>query len=208
MTPPILLPVHLNQKTVAYTNAAFEIAEGKEGNKGEYLHAVLMDMSRAGMLADGKESLTKVSRFPDRFKRNRQQLFRCLDLVAFAGDEEDIRILANGANSDDNGALKSAAFRLQTAAHGKLLEFENSTIEMNEGAKKSKKPLILGMATRILEYKKRIALAMYGDKEKHKDVKNLMEVNDLRQLEKDNAPGTPDDHRNVLSYYSKAPGAV
>ncbi len=197
--PPAAKPV----PSLAYTNAAFEIAEGKDGNKGEYLHAVLMEMSRAGMLADGRESLTKVPRLPDRWKRHQASLFRCLGLVAFAGDEDDISILANGANSVDNGALKSAAFRLQTAAHGKLLEFENSSVQLNECAGKSKKPLILGMAPRILTYKKRIAKAMYGDEGKHKQVTNFMEVEELRQLERENAPGTPDDHRNVLSYYSK-----
>lgn len=191
--------------SLAYTNAAFEIAEGKDGNRGEYLHAVLLEMSRQGMLADGKESLRKVPRLPDRWKRHKASLFRCLDLVAFAGDEDDISILAN---SDDNGELKSAAFRLQTAAHGKLLEFENSSVQLNEIAGKSKKPLILGMAPRILTYKKRIAKAMYGDEKKHSEVKDLMEVEELRQLEKENAPGTPDDHRNVLSYYSNNPGAV
>jgi hypothetical protein len=194
--------------SLAYTNAAFEIAEGKDGNRGEYLHAVLTEMSRAGMLTDGRGSLTKVPRLPDRWKRHQASLVRCLGLVAFAGDEDDISILANGANSVDYGALKSAAFRLQTAAHGKLLEFENSSVQLNECAKKSKKPLILGMAPRILTYKKRIAKAMYGDEDKHKQVTNFMEVEELRQLERENAPGTPDDHRNVLSYYSKASGAV
>ena len=77
-------------------------------------------MSLKGMV--NEDTLNSRSRYPERWHRHKQMLFRCFKLVAFAGDKNDIRILAGGDGTDE-AAVRSAAFNMERAAHGKLIEF-------------------------------------------------------------------------------------
>ena len=58
-------------------------------------------------------------------------------MVVFAGEESDIEILEKGKKRD-RANIKDAAYRLETAAHSKLLEFEDSSIDINEKSTKPK----------------------------------------------------------------------
>jgi len=73
-----------------------------------------------------------------------------LELVQFAGDEADLKDLV-GTDADER---RHVASRLETSAHAKLLE--GLTIELNEKLQRHKSAVILGMDTRIKEYKARI----------------------------------------------------
>ena len=97
---------------------------------------------------------------PARWKRNRALLFYCFELVAFAGNKEDIKILAKGGEAGaDRGVVKAAAFRLENAAHGKMLEFEDSSLELNAQQKQPKKATVIALGKRVLEYKGKIWVA-------------------------------------------------
>ena len=188
---------------LVYTNEAFELSEGKGGNKGEMLRDVLLEMSRAGSLPDecAKWS-TMLDSYPERWKRNRANLSRCLELVAFAGNKDDVDILAKGNLSGvSDKDLADAAARLVRAAHGKLLEFEGSSLENNDKAKRQLKTLVTGLSARIKKYKEACWIAK-GKIGKDKDAP-LLELDVLRKYEKEQEPGTPDGHRNLMSYYCK-----
>lgn len=135
---------------LAYSNESKQVAEGT-GNACERLKNVLLEMSEANML--NCTELIK-SRYPQRLHKHKTSLFRCLELVQFAGDEADLKDLV-GTDADER---RHVASRLETSAHAKLLEFEGLTltIELNEKLQRHKSAVILGMDTRIKECKARI----------------------------------------------------
>jgi len=136
---------------LTYGNAAFELSEGDGGNANEKLKDVLEEMSLDGLVS---ESMDCTSRYSPRWNRNRKLLFYCFELVVFAGNTEDIKILAKGGEAGaDRGIVKAAAFRLENAAHGKMLEFEDSSLELNAQQKQPKKATVLAFGKRLLEYK-------------------------------------------------------
>jgi hypothetical protein len=183
---------------LAYRNEAFELSECKGGNSSESLKDVLQEMSLKGMV--NEDSLNSSSCYPERWHRHKQILIHCLELVAFAGDKNYIRILASErGDGTDKAAVRSAAFNLEMADHGKLLEFEGSTLVLDSMAPRPKATYITGLAKRILEYKKRIWKAM-GKVGKQSDAP-LMELNEVGDKEREQQYGTPRNHRNVMSYF-------
>ena len=64
-------------------------------------------------------------------------------------------ILKKGKKKD-RANIKDAAYRLETAAHSKLLEFEDSSIDNNERSTKPKATYPLPLDWDVLSYKKRI----------------------------------------------------
>jgi len=151
----VVAPPPARSRTVAltYTNAAYGIAEGEQGNMKEFLRDVLIEMSLHGLI--DRSALNSNSKYLTRWQRNKTLLLRCLELVAFAGDESDIEILENGM-TETRKTVKDAAYRLETAAHAKLLEFVDSSIDINDRSMRPKKTFTTRMGKRVKEYKKRV----------------------------------------------------
>lgn len=189
-------PVVAASAGLSYGNAAFELSEGAGGNANEMLKDVLEEMSLDGMVS---ERMDCTSLHPARWKRNRALLCYCFELVAFAGNKEDIKILAKGGEAGaDRGIVEAAAFRLENAAHGKMLEVEDSSLELNAQQKQPKKATVLALGKRVLEYKGEIWVAQgKPGGNRGKGATRLMEKADLRALQ----PGTPPGQRNVMSYF-------
>ena len=185
---------------LTYTNAAYEIAEGEQGNMREFLRDVLTKMSLHGMI--NRSTMNSNSKYPTRWQRNKAVLFCCLELVAFAGDESDIEKVENG-KTETRATVKDAAYRLETAAHTKLLEFEDSSIDINERSKRPKKTLTTGMGNRVKEYKKRVWAASGNVGKFDAAAVSIIEYDALKQMEQQQQPDTPVDHRNVMSYFNR-----
>jgi len=187
---------------LGYSNDARQVAEGRGGNANETLKDVLKEMAKAGMIS--ASNIDTKSRYPDRWHKHKAGLFRCLELVAFAGDEFDMVILERGPEQNIFDAaveqnIFDAACRLEKAAHEKLLEFEGTSLEMNAKEDRPKQPVILALATRILAYKKRCWEAT-GKQGKH-SAAPLIELDALREMEKEQQ-STPPNYRNVRSYFN------
>lgn len=79
-----------------------------------------------------------------------------------------------------------------------MLEFEDSSLELNAQQKQPKKATVIALGKRVLEYKGKIWVAQgKPGGNKAKGVTLLMEKADLRALQ----PGTPPGHRSVRSYF-------
>ncbi|KAL3791693.1 hypothetical protein HJC23_003950 [Cyclotella cryptica] len=186
--------------SLSYNNKAYVNAE-TTGNAGEFLGAVLEEMSSQGMLLLSNDKLITKS-MPMRYSRNKQLLRNCIELAAFAGDPGDISLLVNATrNYADKVKIKTTAVKNATAAHNKMLEFENSSAEVNKSEKRPKQPLILALGTRIKEYKKRCWTAQ-GQNGKACDAK-IIDLEELRSLEIAANPGTPDGNRSIRDYTIK-----
>ena len=198
----VVAPPPARSRTVAltYNNAAYGNAEGEQGNMKEFLRDVLTEMSLHGMI--DRSALNSNSKYLTRWQRNKTLLFRCLELVAFAGDESDIEILENGM-TETRTTVKDAAYRLETAAHAKLLEFEDSSIEINDRSKRPKKTFTTGMGKRVKEYKKRVWAARGNVGKFDAAAVSIIEYEALKQMEQQQQPGTPAGHRNVRSYFNR-----
>ena len=198
----VVVPPPVRSRTVAltYTNAAYGIAEGEQGNMKEFLRDVLTEMSLHGMI--DRSALNSNSKYLMRWQRNKTLLFRCLELVAFAGDESDIEILEKGM-TETRATVKDAAYRLETAAHAKLLEFEDSSIEINDRSKRPKKTFTTGMGKRVKEYKKRVWAARGNVGKFDAAAVSIIEYEALKQMKQQQQPGKPVGHRNVRSYFNR-----
>ena len=141
------------------------------------------------------------SSYPQRWQRNKVMLFCCLEMVEFAGEGSDIEILENGKT--DREIIKAAAYRLETAAHSKLLEFEGSSIDINEKSKKPKSTKVTGLGARIKDYKKRIWEAKGTEGKFSSGDVSIIALDEVKELEEQHKHGTPDDHRNVMSYFNR-----
>eukprot|EP00956_Cyclotella_meneghiniana_P021124 scaffold38020_cov52-Cyclotella_meneghiniana.AAC.1 len=187
--------------SLSYNNRAYVNAE-TNGNAGEFLGAVLVEMSSQGMLSLSDDNKLITKGIPMRYSRNKQLLRNCIELAAFAGDPGDISLLINAAKNDaDKVNIKTTAERIATAAHNKMLEFENSSAEVNKLEKRPKQPLITALGTRIKVYKKRCWTAQ-GKNGKACDAK-IIELEELRSLEIAGNSGTPDWNRSIRDYTIK-----
>ena len=187
--------------SLSYNNRAYVNAE-TNGNAGEFLGAVLVEMSSQGMLSLSDDNKLITKSIPMRYNRNKQLLRNCIELAAFAGDPGDISLLINAARNDaDKVNIKTTAVRIATAAHNKMLEFENSSAEVNKLEKRPKQPLITALGTRIKEYKKRCWTAQ-GKNGKACNAK-IIDLEELRSLEIAGNSGTPDWNRSIRDFTIK-----
>ncbi len=186
---PVAAPARV---LLAYSNESKQVAEGT-GVAGERLKDILLEMSNANML-DGDELMK--SRYPQRLHHIKASLYRCLELVQYAGNELDLLDLV-GTDADER--RHAAADRLETSAQEKLLEFEGLTIAINENLSRPKSTYITGMDTRIKKYKAKIWEAKGELGEKYETP--FIEKDALRELEKSQQK-TPPGYKNVTSFFN------
>jgi hypothetical protein len=134
------------------------------GNSAERFANVLEEMSKSRMISFSDNGTFSAKTLPMRFTTNKQLLKNCFELASFAGDKSDLAILASGKDANnvtvDTNTIKTTAFRVERAAHNKMLDVEESSEELNMKAKRPKKPVITGLGTRIKAYKQRCHAAI------------------------------------------------
>jgi hypothetical protein len=176
--PPLNLRNNFESAKVANNSSA-----GK--NKGKQLALVLIYMSRGKFLQNPIVN----SSIPPAFNKNKSFLRRCLELVAYTGDAEDVHTLVF---SVDATQVSDAAHRVEKACLEKMLQFEDDV-----GTGKVKQAFILGLGNRILAYKKLISEATNTNNPL------LMELSQLRECQKNQEPGTPKDNTSIASFFNK-----
>ena len=121
-------------------------------------------------------------------------MINCLELVEYAGDPNDIKMLATCQNEMD---FQDVAYKLEHVSLEKMLQLENYS------AKKGKKfkALILGLGKRVRLYKQEIAKAKSLDSKK--DHVPLMERSDLRKLPMEKRPETPEGNMSILTAFGQ-----
>jgi hypothetical protein len=117
-----------------------------------------------------------------------------LELVEYAGDPNDITMLATSQNEMD---LQDVAYKLERVSLEKMLQLEDNS------AKKGNKfkALIIGLGKRVRLYKQEIAEAKSLDSKK--DHVPLMERSDLRKLQVEKRPGTPEGNMSIDCIWAK-----
>ena len=83
-----------------------------------------------------------------------------------------------------------------------MLEFEDSSIDINDKSKRPKKKFTTGMGKRVKEYKKRVWAAR-GNVGKFDAAVSIIEYEALKQMKQQQQPGKPVGHRNVRSYFNR-----
>jgi hypothetical protein len=93
--------------------------------------------------------------------------------------------------------LKDLAYKLECLCLDKMLQFKDNT------AKKGTqfKALIIGLSKRVRVYKQKNADARSLDSKK--DPVHLMERLDLRKLQMEKQPGTPEGNMSILAAFGK-----
>jgi len=104
---------------------------------------------------------------------------------------------------ETKATVKDAAYRLETADHAKLLEFEDSSIDINDRSKRPKKTFTTGMGKRVKEYKKWVWAARGNVGKFDAAAVSIIEYKALKQMEQQQQPGTPVGRRNVRSYFNR-----
>ena len=134
------------------------------------------------------------SSIPLAWNKNRSYLINCLELVKYAGDPNDIKMLATSQNEMD---FQDVAYKSEHVSLEKMFQLENNS------AKKGKKfkALILGLGKRVRLYKQDIAKAKSLDSKK--DHVPLMERSDLRKLQVEKRPGTPEGNMSILTAFGQ-----
>ena len=121
-------------------------------------------------------------------------MINCLELVEYAGDPNDIKMLATSQNEMD---LQDVAYKLERVSLEKMLQLEDNS------AKKGNKfkALIIGLGKRVRLYKQEIAEEKSLDSKK--DHVPLMERSDLRKLQVEKRPGTPEGNMSILTAFGQ-----
>ena len=167
------------------------VAEHVGNNKGERLAMLLVDTARHKCIH--LDQILKSS-IPLAWNKNRSYLIICLELVKYAGDPNDIKMLATSQNEMD---LQDVAYKLERVSLEKMLQLEDNS------AKKGNKfkALIIGLGKRVRLYKQEIAEAISFDSKK--DHVPLMEQSDLRKLQVEKQPGTPEGNMSILTAFGQ-----
>jgi hypothetical protein len=134
------------------------------------------------------------SSIPLAWNKNRSYLINCLELVEYAGDPNDIKTLATSQNEMD---LQDVAYKLERVSLEKMLQLEDNTTKKGNKFK----ALILGLCKRVRLYKQEIAEAKSLDSKK--DNVPLMERSDLRKLQVEKRPETPEGNMSILTAFGQ-----
>ena len=117
-----------------------------------------------------------------------------MELVKYAVDLNDIKMLATSQNEMDS---QDVAYKLERLSLEKMLQLEDTTATKGHKFK----ALILGLGKRVILYKQEIAEAKSLDSKK--DHVPLMEWTDLRKLQVEKQPGTPEGNMSMLTAFGQ-----
>jgi hypothetical protein len=182
---PVGVAPKLPKLALQYTFESAMVAEHEGKNKGERLAMILVDMARHKCIHPNQISKSSI---PLAWNKNRSYLINCLELVEYAGDPNDIKMLATSQNEMD---LQDVAYKLERVSLEKMLQLEDNS------AKKG----IIGLGKRVRLYKQEIAEAKSLDSKK--DHVPLMERSDLRKLQVEKRPGTPEGNMSILTAFGQ-----
>jgi len=121
--------------------------------------------------------------------KNGSYLINCLELVEYAGDPNDIKMLATSQNEM---GLQDVAYKLERVSLEKMLQLDNNSAKKGNKCK----ALTLGLGKRVRLYKQEIAKAKSLDSKK--DHVPLMEWSVLRKLQMEKRPGTPEGNMSIF----------
>jgi hypothetical protein len=188
---PVGVAPKLPKLALQYTFESAMVAEHEGKNKGERLAMILVDMARHKCIHPNQISKSSI---PLAWNKNRSYLINCLELVEYAGDPNDIKMLATSQNEMD---LQNVAYKFERVSLEKMLQLED-----NSEKKGNKfKALIIGLGKRVRLYKQEIAEAKSLDSKK--DPVPLMERSDLRKLQVEKRPGTPEGNMSILTAFGQ-----
>jgi hypothetical protein len=184
---PVGVAPALPKLALQYTFESAMVAEHEGKNKGERLAMAMLLVDMACHKCIHPNQISKSS-IPLAWNKNRSYLINCLELVEYAGDPNDIKMLATSQNEMD---LQDVAYKLERVSLEKMLQLEDNS------AKKG----IIGLGKRVRLYKQEIAEAKSLDSKK--DHVPLMERSDLRKRQVEKRPGTPEGNMSILTAFGQ-----